>query len=226
MKSIRSLPIRQKVSVVIMLTTACALVLACGAFILYDYVTLRQATAHDIHILSGVVASRSAAALMFNDGEAANEILASVRTDPSIIAGAIYKMDGTRFVTYGPLQDSPERHNSGMYSHHALIESFEPIRYRHEVVGTLYLAGDFREVQCVGRRREPLGRRRQVAVVALRAVGPEQEASPCQNGDPEQDPDAAEDYEDDATRAHWNRRASAGRPSAALDAATDVAATG
>ena len=42
--------------------------------------------------------------------------------------------------------------------------------------------------QRVGRRRKPLGRRRQVAVLALRSVGPEQEASPCQNGDPEQDP--------------------------------------
>src|SRR6266498_5575858 len=49
---------------------------------------------------------------------------------------------------------------------------------------------------------------------------------PCQEGEPEQDPDAAEDYEDDATHAHWNRRTSAGRPRAALRAATDVVATG
>ena len=49
---------------------------------------------------------------------------------------------------------------------------------------------------------------------------------PRQKGEPEQDPDAAEEDEDDATNAHWNRRNSAARPRAALHAATDVVATG
>ena len=60
--------------------------------------------------------------------------------------------------------------------------------------------------QRVGRSREPLGRRRQVAILALRAVGPEQEASTYQQSQPEQHPDAAENDEDDATSAHWNQR--------------------
>src|SRR6185295_11975937 len=80
--------------------------------------------------------------------------------------------------------------------------------------------------ESVGRRRKALGRCRQVAVIALRAVGPEQEASPCEQGKPEQDSDAAENYQDDTARAHRFRTTSAERSRAALHATRDLVATG
>jgi hypothetical protein len=79
--------------------------------------------------------------------------------------------------------------------------------------------------QGVGRGRKTLARRGQVAVFALRAVSPEQETSACRQRESDKDPDAAQHNEDDATGAHRNRRTSAGRPRAALHAATDVVAT-
>ena len=88
MKALRNLPIRQKVSAIIMLTTSSALAVACGAFILYDYISLRRSTLNDLRVLAAVVAAKSDAAVMFNDVEAGTEIISSVRAHPSTIAGA------------------------------------------------------------------------------------------------------------------------------------------
>src|SRR5205823_2482097 len=101
MTSIRNLPIRQKVSAIIMLTTASALVLACGAFLAYDYISLRRAAEREIQMLAALVATKSEAAVIFGDAETASDILASVRVDPAIVAGAIFTRDGRPFVTYG-----------------------------------------------------------------------------------------------------------------------------
>src|SRR4029079_14056639 len=75
--------------------------------------------------------------------------------------------------------------------------------FDHAPRGSVGIGLQPRARQCIGRRRETLGRRRQVAVLALRTVGPEQEASTCKQSKPDQDSDASEDYEDDATGAHW-----------------------
>src|SRR5207247_2696824 len=72
--------------------------------------------------------------------------------------------------------------------------------------------------QRVGRGRKPLGRRRQVAVLALGAIGPEQEAAAHQQGEPEQGPDAAENDEGNAADAHRKRSGAAGQTRAALHA--------
>src|SRR5947207_3159858 len=72
--------------------------------------------------------------------------------------------------------------------------------------------------QRVGRGCKPLGRRRQVAVLALGAIGPEQEAAAHQQSEPEQGPDAAENDEGYAARAHRMRTDSAVQTRAALRA--------
>ncbi|MEK6371389.1 MAG: ATP-binding protein [Acidobacteriota bacterium] len=139
MRSIRTLPIRQKVNAVIMLTTACALVLACGAFIVYDSISLRRSEINDLEMLAAVVAAKSAAAVMFTDVEAATEILSSVRADPSIVAGAILTNDGRPFVTYGQWNVASRLKKT--------VKVFQPIRYQNDEVASLVLVSDLREVR-------------------------------------------------------------------------------
>jgi len=139
MRSIRTLPIRQKVSAVIMLTTASALVLAGGTVIVYDSFSLRRSTMNGLKALTRVVASKSAAAVMFNDPEEATEILSSVRTHPSIVAGAILGVDGRPFVTYGEWDAAARRKDT--------VTASETIQYRNEKVASLVLVSDLREVR-------------------------------------------------------------------------------
>ena len=122
-----------------MLTTVSTLALACGAFIVYDYITLRRTAINDVNVLASAVAAKSAAAVMFNDPEAATQILSSVRAHPSIVAGAILDADGRLFVPYGAWKTAPRNGNTATIS--------QPIQYRNETVATLVLMSDLREVR-------------------------------------------------------------------------------
>ena len=157
MRSLRNLPIRQKVSAIIMLITASTLAAACGGFILYDYITLRRTTLNDLKVLTAVVAAKSAAAVMFNDTEAGNEIVSSVRAHPSIVAGAILDNRGRVFASYGDWNAASRDART--------VKVSQPIQYRNERVGTLSLASDFREVRSAMRMKIVTG-----AVVVVMAL--------------------------------------------------------
>jgi PAS domain S-box-containing protein len=122
-----------------MLTTASALVLACGAFIVYDSISLRHSTMNDLEMLTTVVAAKSAAAVMFTDAEAATDILSSVHAHPSIVAGAILTNDGRAFVTYGQWSHASRLANT--------VKVVQPIRYRDDQVASLVLVSDLRELR-------------------------------------------------------------------------------
>jgi PAS domain S-box-containing protein len=139
MRSLRHLPIRQRVSAITMLTTASALLVACGAYIVFDYISLRRTALNDLQMLASVVAAKSAAAVMFNDAEAGNEIISGVRARPSIVAGAIVDVHGHLFVSYGAWKSASQDERT--------VKVSQPIRYRNEPIGTLVLASDFREVR-------------------------------------------------------------------------------
>ncbi|MGZ4810526.1 MAG: ATP-binding protein, partial [Thermoanaerobaculia bacterium] len=146
---VRNLPIRRKVSLIVMLTVTMALVLACTAFIVYDYGSDRRSMADDVDTLAKVLASNSAASLIFHDPEAAGEILSAVRAQPSIRSAAIYDRTNRPFVTYG---QSDVRWLPRDYADHVVIgadsiQTFRTIRFRGEAIGTLYLAADLRELQ-------------------------------------------------------------------------------
>ena len=48
-----------------------------GETIVYDYLSLRRTTRNDRKVLTSVVAAKTAAAVMFNDTEAGNEIISA-----------------------------------------------------------------------------------------------------------------------------------------------------
>jgi PAS domain S-box-containing protein len=149
MRPLRNLPIRQRVSVIVMLTTAAALALACGGFIVCDYIALQRTTINDLNMLADVVAAKSAAAVMFNDAEAASAIVSSVRAHPSIVAGVILDADGRVFVSYGNWKHARDTAE--------IVKVEEPIMQRNERVGTLVLASDLREVRSAMRLKIMMG---------------------------------------------------------------------
>jgi PAS domain S-box-containing protein len=145
MISLRRLPVRVRITVIVMTATTAALFLACGAFIFIDLRSVAQSARRDLDIMAQVVATNSTAALMFGDAEASARILSAVRANPSIVRGAIYTAHGTQFATYGRQPPSTLAYRTGAAaSRPDLIETYTPIRDRQEVVGTVYLASDLR----------------------------------------------------------------------------------
>ncbi len=67
--------IRRKITELVLVTCAVAVLVACGVFAVYDIVSSRAALARDLTTVAQITGSNSTAALSFDDAESAGEIL-------------------------------------------------------------------------------------------------------------------------------------------------------
>jgi signal transduction histidine kinase/CheY-like chemotaxis protein len=100
MGSRRNTPIKRKLITIIMLTTTAALMLACGAFALYETLAFRSHMADDLSLQADIIGSNSTAAISFNDPRAASEMLSALRQETHVMAGRVYDRQGKTFATY------------------------------------------------------------------------------------------------------------------------------
>lgn len=100
MKKLNDMSIRQKLTLLMMLTSVVALLLACGAFLSYDAATFKKQLGLDLSVLADVIGANSTAALTFDDAGAARDALAALRAQKHVISACIYADDGKRFATY------------------------------------------------------------------------------------------------------------------------------
>ncbi len=84
----------------ILMISTTALLLACGAFTLYDLLTFRAYKAREASTLARIVGSNSTAAISFDDPQIAQETLDGLRSEPHVVCARIYLRDGTPFATY------------------------------------------------------------------------------------------------------------------------------
>src|SRR5690349_8232182 len=91
----RNLPIKHKLRLVIMVTVGCALMLACGAILIYDQIAARESMRNDLDVLAEIFSANSTAALTFNDRPAAEELLSTLKAKRHITAAFLYGSDGT-----------------------------------------------------------------------------------------------------------------------------------
>src|SRR5580700_1133277 len=97
MHFLKNLSIRRKQTLIIMLISSVALLLACTAFIAYDTVTFRRELGERVTILADAIGNNCAAAIDFNDFKAAEETLAGLRADDNIVSACVYSSDGRVF---------------------------------------------------------------------------------------------------------------------------------
>ena len=150
MPSFRDLSIRRKLTVIIMITTCTAILLACGAFFAFDIHTLRQSRMHDLETLAEVLGSNSTAAVTFNDPAAAREVLQSLSAKEHIVAAALYRADGAVFATYvrGAARVPfvfPASEGSTSRFEAARLIVFHAILLDGRPLGTVFLASDLGE---------------------------------------------------------------------------------
>jgi signal transduction histidine kinase/ActR/RegA family two-component response regulator len=96
----RDLPIRRKLLLTTLTSTAAALVLATGGFLAWDIAQFRSAVRQDMTGQSVVLAQNSAAALTFGDDRVAREILATVNVRPHVDVACLYTGPGTLFTSF------------------------------------------------------------------------------------------------------------------------------
>ena len=148
----RSLSIRQKITRLVLLTCGVAMLAACGIFATYDYATSRTSLARDLTTLAQITGSNSTAAIAFEDAQSAREILASLSVQPHIVEACIYKSDGSVFAQYSrdgsnPDFTPPPVSTARMRTVSGFMEVFQQIRLKADVVGTIYVKADTKELR-------------------------------------------------------------------------------
>ena len=97
MSRFRDLPIRLKLTLVIVFTSVVTLSLASLAFNTNDRSESRAQLIANLELLSGVLAGNCASAVTFDDADAARDVLHSISDDPHIMWAVVTLPDGRRF---------------------------------------------------------------------------------------------------------------------------------
>src|SRR5688572_8199604 len=92
--------IRRQLIAIILITSTAVLALTCTILFGYEFVTFRRTMAEELTTLAKVIATNSTAALAFENNADAQEILAALRAEPTIVAAALYRKDGSLFSYY------------------------------------------------------------------------------------------------------------------------------
>ena len=140
----------RKLTVMNMLVSGAALLLASIAFFAYDVITFRTNLINGTAIQSQIIGSNSVSALIFNDQPSAQHTLSSLRVTKHIVYTGIYNTDGQFFAGYWrDQQDKPYPlppfrldQNQLFWFAHGQFSRIQAIVFQGKPVGVVYLISD------------------------------------------------------------------------------------
>jgi signal transduction histidine kinase/ActR/RegA family two-component response regulator len=140
-----STPIRRTLMNMIFLASGVVLLVTSSAFCAYEFLTFRSSSIQQLQILSRAIASNSTAALAFENAEDGASVLTAFKSDPHIVAAALYDLRGKVFATYpqGFASDRlPARPGAGFAFGRSALVGFEPVAEGSKQLGVLYVESD------------------------------------------------------------------------------------
>jgi len=90
----------RKLTVMNVLVSAVALLLASGGFCAYDLYSFRLALVRNVSIQAQIIGDNTISALVFNDPQSAEKTLSALRANPNLMYAQIYTRDGQPFAGY------------------------------------------------------------------------------------------------------------------------------
>ena len=142
-----STPIRRTLMNMIFLVSGVVLLVTSAAFCAYEFLTFRQSSIQQLQILSRAIASNSTAALAFENPDDAASVLTAFKSDPHIVAAALYDVRGKVFATYPrdlPLEQLPSFPGSGYSFGRTALVGVEPVAEGSKRLGVLLVKSDLK----------------------------------------------------------------------------------
>jgi len=144
----RQLPIRHKLTTIILLACCVALLLTTMASFVSQRYIINKQLREELQTLSCVIAENSRAGLAFQDKATLKTILASLAAKSSIVQAGTYSMDGTLFAEYWSLESeenwplelslpNPHTHLFEVFRDHVNVS--QPVVLDGEQIGTLLI---------------------------------------------------------------------------------------
>jgi two-component system, cell cycle sensor histidine kinase and response regulator CckA len=142
----RDLSIKGKLMLITMLINTVSLMLASAVFVFYELAVFRGQMRQEIAALAEIIAGNNTGAVAFEHDAAAQESLDTLRKQEHVVAGCIYRKDGTIFVHFrrdpgvefppvDPRGDFDELREDGIVVFRRLIVD-------REHIGTVYVRAD------------------------------------------------------------------------------------
>jgi PAS domain S-box-containing protein len=155
MRILRDVPLKRKLTIISMVTSGVALLLACGVIAASELAKARNAMLTETLTLAQMIGDNSAAALTFGDPDSAEQTLRSLGADGHIVGAVIYDLEGQPFARYQPtgavpFTPPPVQRNFHRFTDDSLeifgdgfagdyVEVFRDITVSGEPIGTVYM---------------------------------------------------------------------------------------
>ncbi|HTV50045.1 MAG TPA: ATP-binding protein [Steroidobacteraceae bacterium] len=138
--------VRGKLMSVMLLTTLIALLVAGIAMLATDLSIYRRGLANDLDTEAGILSLSTAPALAFDDYTAAQRNVDALEARSSVLAAAIYRVDGTRYAAFTRSGSKPAPAQLALAPaqrriHGTIVELTHPVVRGGEFLGTIYLRG-------------------------------------------------------------------------------------
>lgn len=151
MKFLRKLPVRSKLMIIMMITSTVALVIACAAFAVTDYLSMRKQAGDDLTTLAKIVAANSGAAIVFGDTKSAQETLSFIHNQSHILSAVIYDESQRPLARYARNRQ-PGRApaipliNRELNFEKNTVSLFKDVHVGADIVGVIYLQADMQKL--------------------------------------------------------------------------------
>lgn len=146
----RKLSIKYKLMLVVILTTSLGLVISVASMVVYDREKQREILSEEMTVLTQVIASRSAAALSFNDEIRATENLAALLFRRSIVSACMFGRSGRLFAKAlaadAPVQCEAQPRPEGWYFEGGYLVVSQPVILNRQRIGTVVVRTDLSDL--------------------------------------------------------------------------------
>jgi PAS domain S-box-containing protein len=150
MRFLPNMSIQRKQMLIIMLTSMAALLLACAIFVAHDVVSARKEAVDNVSVLAEAVGNNCSATIEYDDPKTAEDTLAALRAEPSVLYACIYTSKGKLFAVYNRAGSAsfkaPPSQAEGREFVDQYLYLFRPIVQRNQTVGTIFVASDLSEL--------------------------------------------------------------------------------
>ena len=151
MPRLQDIPIKRKLTAIIMIASSVALLLVSFGFVTYELVTYRQTMVTDLSTLAEIIGDRSTAALTFDNKPDAEETLHALGFKNHIAAAALYDKNGKLFAQYRSSQAAADSfpvrpETDGARFGNDRLVLFHKIYVAGDFTGTLCLKSDLQEM--------------------------------------------------------------------------------
>ncbi len=100
MPAFRDISVKYKITAITLVTSYVVLVLASVVFVGVEWMSNRRAIGQELETIADIIGNNSTAAIVFDDRDGAEEILAALHAKPNIEWAYVFRADGTILAKY------------------------------------------------------------------------------------------------------------------------------